>query len=179
MVWLLLSTLMLTDPVKTEPMPQRIENGRWAERGEDGSSGCADPNARDIHVYYLMAPPHHRSPNTGDIRFGLGPGGGGYILTSVPQLSPPDADGTRHLTLTGGVVHSVGVERNGVLSSFTRGRMDATFVLDDAGGLYLQSLSFTDRGRGPESIVTDGRVMETGAALRAFELCPNTDPERR
>ncbi|MEE2566380.1 hypothetical protein [Hyphobacterium marinum] len=179
MVWLLFSTLMLTDPVKIEPMPQRIENGRWVERQEDGSSGCPDPHARDIDIYYLMVPPHPRSPNTGDIRFGLGLGSGDYILTSVPQLAPPDPDGNRRLTLTGGIVHTVGIERNGVLSSFTRGRMEATFSLAANGDLHLRTLFFSERGRDAEHTVSDGRILETGTVLRAFEFCPTPHPERR
>lgn len=174
---LLVSALILADPVKPEPLPYRIENGRWAERGEDGSSGCGDPQARNLDVYYLTTPPHAQSPNSGDIHFDLGSTGTRYILTSVPQLSPPDEDGQRLLTMTGGIVHTIGIELYGVLSSFTRGRMEASFRLDPAGGIHLQSLTFTDRNRAPEIAVADGRMTQTGEALRAFEHCADSLPE--
>lgn len=128
-----------------KPGPARLEDGRYALSGADGTPACGDDGEHfDLHA--LGAPPHAQSPNVGNFRFRIGGEAGGYILHNPPNLDDQDEDGRRRTTITGGRVHTVGVEIDGVLDSQTIGRFSARLAVDEHDQVWIEAMSF-DPGR--------------------------------
>lgn len=151
-----------------KPGADRLENGRYGAIGTDGEPACEDDHAADhFHLYALDRPPYHRSPNLGDMRFRIDGQPGGFILHSTPRLDATADDGRRTVSLTGGRVHAVGVELDGVLSSPTIGRFTATLSVDPQGRVWIEAMGF-DPERGGGEVAT---YVREGAPAGPFGYC--------